>query len=156
MVVTSSPLGSTGCSATYTGTLSGGSMTATYTGCQDAGTMTATSSPTFTGTYRGQLSSNLHPGLFPFGITAALTESSDHSLTGAASITSSPCFTSLTFGPSGVAVGDAAYLQDVTHGVTVITPLGGPTNPLAVFVSYSVAPTQFCNGDYGTGTLTKQ
>lgn len=156
MVVTSFPQGGGGCSATYTGKQTSASITATYTGCQDAGTMTATISPSFTGTYAGQLTSGANPGLFPFGISAAITEEEDHSLTGAANITNSPCFTSLTFGSSSMAVGDSVYLQDATHGVTVITPLGSPTNPLAVFVVYSVSPTQYCGADYGTGTLTKQ
>jgi hypothetical protein len=156
MVVTSSPQGATGCSATYTGKLASGSMNATYTGCSDAGTMTATASPSVTGNYTAQLTSGLNPGLLPFGISASLMEASDHSLTGAASITSSPCFASLTFGPPSVAVGDSVYLQDATHGVTVITPLGSPTNPLAIFVGYSVSLTQYCGADYGTGTLTKR
>ena len=156
MVVTSSPQGATGCSATYTGKLIGGLMTATYTGCQDAGTMTATINPSITGGYAGKLTSDAYPGLLPFGISASITEAGDHSLTGSASITSSPCFTSLTFGPPSAAVGDSVYLQDTTHGVTVITPLGISTNPSAIFVDYVVAPTQFCDGDYGTGTLAKQ
>jgi hypothetical protein len=156
MVVTSSPQGATGRSATYTGALSGSSMAATYTGCQDAGTMAATISPSVTGGYAGKFTSGANPGLLPFGISASITEASDHSITGTASITSSPCFTSLTFGPPSVAVGDSIYLQDVVHGVTVITPLGTPTNLSAIFVDYTVSPTQFCSGDYGTGTLTKQ
>lgn len=156
MVVTSSPQGATGCSATYTGTLSSGSITATYTGCSDAGTMTATTSPSVSGTYTGQLTSGANPGLFPFGISAVLTEVSDHSLSGTAAVTNSLCFTSLTFGPPSIAVGDSVYLQDATHGVTVVTPLGTTTNVSAVSVTYTVSPTQYCGADYGTGILTKQ
>jgi hypothetical protein len=155
MVVTSSPQGATGCSATYTGTVASSSMSANYTGCQDGGTMTAITNPTLTGTYTGQLTSGANPGLFPFGISASITEASDHSLTGTASITSSPCFTALTFEPPSMAVGGSVYLKDQTHGITVVTPLESPYNPQAISVVYSVLPTQFCTGDYGTGTLTK-
>jgi len=155
MIGTSFPQGATGCTSTYTGSLSGSTMTATYTGCQDAGTMTATASPSVTGTYTGQLASGAHPGLFPFGISASITEASDHTLSGVAALTNSPCFTSLTFGPPSVAVGDAVYLVDAIHEVVVITPLGSPTNLSAPFFSYSISPTLFCTADYGSGTLTK-
>jgi hypothetical protein len=156
MSITSSPQDATGCTATYTGTLAVGSISGTYTGCGDAGTMTATLDPSVTGTYTGQLTSGANPGLLPFSISASITEAGDHSLTGSASITNSPCFTSLSFGPPSIAVGASVYLQDATHGITVITPLENPTVPSGINVVYTVEPTQYCGADYGSGTLTKQ
>jgi hypothetical protein len=156
MMVTSSPQGATGCSTTYTGALVGNSMTATYTGCQDAGTMAATTNPSVTGTYKGQLTSTSNPGLLPVGISASITEASDHSLSGAASVTSSPCFTSLTFGPPSIAVGGTVYLEDVTHAVIVLSAVGSAANFSTINVAYIVSPSLFCTADSGTGTMTKQ
>jgi hypothetical protein len=156
MTVTSSPEGATGCSTTYTGTFAGSSMTATYTGCQDAGTMAATINPSITGTYKGQLTSTANPGLLQFGITASITEASDHTLSGAASITSSPCFTSLTFGPPSVRVGGTVYLEDTTHDVTVLSVVGSPANFSTISVGNIVSQSVYCTADSGTGTLTKE
>ena len=131
-------------------------MAATYTGCQDAGTMAAATNPSVTGTYKGQLISTANPSLLPFGITASITEASDHTLSGAASITSSPCFTSLTFGPPSIAVGGTVYLVDVAHDVTVLSAVGSAANFSTINVAYIVSPSLFCTADSGTGTLTKQ
>jgi len=142
--------GQTSCTLTITGQLSGNSMSGQYTGCNDAGTWTGTTNPSSTGGYTGQLTSSVNG--MTFGLSASITEGSNFLVTGSASLTGSPCFTSLTFGTPSQAVGEGILLVDPQHGVLAIAV---PSEP-GTNVAYVVTPTQFCGADEGTGTLSKQ
>ena len=97
--------GSSAGSIAATGTLStdGKSITGSYTesgSITDAGTFTASVVVPVSGTYSGSLTSP-NPSFSPFPVTATITEATDGTLTGTASISNSPCVGTLTFANGG-------------------------------------------------------
>ena len=111
-----------------------------------------------TGNYSGTLNSTLNPASIPFTVSAVVTQASDYSITGSASITNSTCFTTLTFGQGSQAVGGAFYLVDSTNGITInVVPNEDGTLSLTApfYASYQVSAGA-CTGDKGSGTATEQ
>lgn len=140
--------GQNSCTLSINGTLNGATaMSGEYTGCNDDGTWTGASNGPSTGTYTGTLVSSDNG--MTFEISASITETNTFMITGSASITGSPCFTSLTFGPPSQAVGEGMLLEDTQHGVTALA-IPGEQGPNVVYV---VTPTQYCQADNGYGAI---
>jgi hypothetical protein len=113
---------------TFTGIVSGTNMAGTYTDSQDdAGNWTANPAATLTGTYRGSAIAGslgtVDP--IPLGITMALIQQPDFSLSGSAMATNSRCIAELNF-DTGQAFGGAFFLHDLGHGVAIA---GSPPHP---------------------------
>jgi hypothetical protein len=146
--------------STLTGTVSadGKTMSGTFTDPSGNGTWAAQKRGTITGNYTGSFNSIPHPAPFPFTVTASLTQAADFTVTGTASVTSSTCFTSLTFGTGSRAVGGAFQLVDSTHGVTidVFANENGTLSLTAPFYGLYTITAGPCAGDIGTGSATKQ
>jgi hypothetical protein len=141
-------------SATGTGALNGN-----YTdSLGDAGTWTATTAATLVSGaviyYTGTFNSTTSPLSIPPSITVelGLAASSNTNLTGTASVTNSPCITSLTL--SGQEIGNAFSITDAVNKVDIIalpSQLGGSSFNFS-YKFESTAPS--CSGNYGTGVLT--
>lgn len=140
-------------SATAAGPLSGN-----YTdNLGDAGTWTATTAATVVSntviSYTGTFNSTTSPLSIPPSITVELELAiSSVNLTGTASVTNSPCITSLTL--SGQEIGNAFSLTDAVNKVDIIavpSQLGGSSFNFS-YKFESTAPS--CSGNYGTGVLT--
>jgi hypothetical protein len=104
------------------------------------------------GNYSGTINSSASPSPIAVSVTASLTEAQNYSLAGSASLTNSTCFTSLNFGQGSMAIGGALYLVDSAHGVQIGAL---PTGNGAFTVAYQIN-SGACNGDFGSGTITKQ
>lgn len=141
-----------------TGTVSGSTMSGTYTAtgaCTDTGTWSATKMPLLTGNYSGNLFSNSNPGQ-AIPTTATISTSAGFTISGSASV-SSVCFNQ--FALSGTQIGGAGE-------ITATDPQGDAVEFLfaskdssfgTIAGGYQVtAGLSSCNGDSGTGTLTKQ
>jgi hypothetical protein len=157
-------------SQTINATLSGSatSLTGTYsvtgTGCAggDKGNIAGVLVPSITGTWKGTLISNTvaHPGV---GVSAPITEgAADPSglfvLTGSAAYTGSTCFaTGTTATGSGMAgrTTDVILKNDDGSTVQFIGALNNPAAPTQINGTYTVTGG-LCDGDTGTGQLTKQ
>jgi hypothetical protein len=144
---------------TLVGTVNGTNISGTYTDTLgDAGTWTATQAASLSGTYSGSVNSATAPLTIAPTITASITEGQNFALTGTATVSNSPCFTTLNFGSTSpfqsIAIGGALTLWDTTNNLFVIVL---PTSGNSFTVQYQVgSPAPACVGEYGTGTVTKQ
>lgn len=153
-------------SATLTG--SANALTGTYivtgTGCAagDKGTLSGSLVPSISGTWAGTFVSSAI-GNPQIGVTSPITEGSFDAtgiftLTGTAAFSGSPCFSTGTFATGS---GMAGRVSDV-----IIKNNDGSTAEFVGLMTNPAAPTQMtgtytvtgglCDGDSGTGTLTKQ
>jgi fibronectin-binding autotransporter adhesin len=157
-------------SQTINATLSGSatSLTGTYnvtgTGCAggDKGNIAGVLVPSISGTWKGTLISNTvaNPGV---GVSATITESAADStgvfaLTGNATYTGSPCFASGTATTGSDITGRTTHVvltNDDGSTVTFIGSLNNPAAPTQMNGTYTVTGG-LCDGDSGTGQLTKQ
>lgn len=147
---------------TLSGTVSSGSLTAgKYSiigGCGngDQGTVTGFIAPPFTNTYTGTFQSV--SGL-AIGTTINATQTGPdanglYAVTGTATFTNSPCFTSATISSSAIS---GAYVDLVlaNNDGSQTSFVGDITNPSGSLVSgnYQVTGGK-CSGDQGSGTLS--
>lgn len=139
---------------TLSGTANGTSLSGSYTDTQgDAGSWTATPAGSLSGTYNGTINSTPNPLPTSPTLSALLTEDQSFDLTGSASVSNSPCFTTLDFSQGSV-IGGAFLVTDTTKDVTVE---GLPAGSGTFTVFYQVGSSApICSGDYGTGTFTIQ
>ena len=134
---------------TLVGTATGVNLAGTYTdSLGDAGSWDATSASPVSGGYSGTFNSTSNPLPITPNITITLTQNANFQLTGTATITNSPCISSLTF--SGQAIGGAFSLSDSVNGAALVTlPDGNNFN-----FSYNFDPTAaHCAGDFGRGVV---
>ena len=126
------------------------SLAGTYTdSLGDAGTWTASPTSSLSGTYNGTFNSTSNALSIAPAILISLAQDASFHLTGAATITNSPCITSLNL--AGVAIGGAFSLTDATSKANIIAL---PTDSGFIF-SYTFEPSApSCAGDFGRGTLT--
>lgn len=164
--VTSAAIASQTIGATLSGnaTSLSGTYAVTGTGCAggDKGNITGVLVPSVNGTWKGAFVSSVvaNPTVIT---TAVITEGAADAnglfpLTGTATYSGSPCFTSGT-----TATGSAIFGR--TNNV-ILTNDDGSTVEFVGFLTNPAAPTQMtgtytvsgglCNGDSGSGTLTKQ
>jgi hypothetical protein len=102
--------------------------------------------------YSGTFNSTLNPLLLAPTISIELGQNASSKLSGGASITNSPCLTSLTL--TGQAIGDALSLTDATAKVSVIA-LPNLAAASSFNFSYKFDPTAAsCPGDFGQGVVT--
>jgi hypothetical protein len=157
-------------SQTINATLSGsataltGTYTITGTGCAggDKGNIAGVLVPSITGTWKGTLISNTvaNPGV---GVTAPITEGAADAnglfvITGTAAYVGSPCFASGTTATgSGMAgrTSDVILKNDDGSTVEFFGSLNNPAAPTQMNGTYTVTGG-LCDGDSGTGQLTKQ
>lgn len=138
-----------GDTVTLVGTAAGTNLSGTYTdSLGDSGLWTASASGPLSGTYTGTFNSTSDPLTIAPGISLSLTQDASMNLTGMATITSSPCISSLNF--SGQAIGGAFTLTDTTNKVSIIAlPTGSNFN-----FSYAFDLTAArCPGDHGRGVV---
>jgi len=164
--VTSSAVASQTISATLTGSATSltGTYTVTGTGCAggDKGNIAGVLVPSISGTWKGTFISNAvaHPGI---GVTATVTEGAADStgvfaLTGNAAYTGSACFATATAATSSVMAGrttNVVLTNDDGSTTTFIGSLNNPGAPTQINGTYAVSGG-VCNGDTGTGQITKQ
>jgi hypothetical protein len=159
--------GQGGYTATLSGTVSadGTTMSGTYTDSStgDAvatgpGSWVAQKKQSVSGSYSGTYNSTVNPSTIPVTITSTITQDQTYALTGAATVSNSTCFTSLTFGAGSRAVGGALYLLDSNDGiyVTVVPNEDGTLNSGNSFYSVYRITSGACSTDTGVGTVTKQ
>ena len=147
-----------GLTVSLSGTVSGSTMSGTYTAsgaCVDAGTWTATKMPLLSGSYSGSLFSNSNPNQ-AIPTLATISTNSSFVISGSASV-SSVCFNQ--FSLSGTQVGGAGEITATDpQGDSVTFLFVSQDNVFgSIAGTYSVtAGLTACNGDSGTGTLTKQ
>jgi hypothetical protein len=160
-IVISLPATSGADTVTMTGTATGTSLAGTYTGTvSDSGTWTAVpANPQFSPmpnvtTYSGTFNSTANP--LPIGPTILMQLGlgggpSSFDLTGNATITNSPCISSLSL--SGQAIGDAFSASDATKKASLIVlPVSPGSNNFNFSYKFdSTAPS--CAGDFGVGAL---
>lgn len=134
---------------TLVGTAAGTNLSGTYTdSLGDSGLWTAFASGPLSGTFTGTFNSISNPLTITPDISLALTQDASLNLTGSATITSSPCISSLNF--SGQAIGGAFTLTDAANKVSIIAlPTGSSFNFSYVF-DHTAA---HCPGDYGRGLV---
>ena len=139
-------------SITMVGTAKGKDLAGTYTdSLGDAGTWTASSWSSLAGTYSGTFNSTSNPLMIPPTISIALEQDASFNLTGTATVTSSPCISSLTL--SGQAIGGAFSLRDAADKALIIAL--PESNGLKFDFSYDFNPTAAsCAGDFGRGVVT--
>lgn len=131
---------------TATGTTLGGSYTDSL---GDAGTWTAAVATSLSGTYSGTFNSTSNPLPIAPTMIMTLVQDANYKLTGSATITNSPCISSLIL--SGQAIGGAFSLTDAASEAVIIAL---PTNNSFTF-SYKFEPTSAsCAGDFGGGVVT--
>jgi hypothetical protein len=137
---------------TMVGTATISNLAGTYTdNLGDAGVWTASTGVPLSGTYTGTFNSTLNPLPITPTILISLSQDSNLNLTGMATITSSPCISSLTF--AGRAIGNAFTLTDAASKASIIAL---PTGNNYKF-SYIFDPTAtHCAGDSGRGMVTNQ
>jgi hypothetical protein len=137
---------------TMVGTATGTNLAGTYTdNLGDAGAWSASAGVLLSGNYTGTFNSTSNPLPITPSILISLSKDSNLNLTGMATITSSPCISSLTF--SGRAIGSAFTLTDAANKASIIAL---PTQSDYKF-SYSFDPTAaHCAGDSGRGVVTNQ
>lgn len=164
--VTSSAIASQTINATLTGSAT--SLTGTYsvtgTGCAggDKGNIAGVLVPSVSGTWKGTFISNTvaNPGV---GVTASIVEGAADTtglfvITGTATYVGSPCFASGTAATgSGMAgrITDVILKNDDGSTVEFVGSLSNPAAPTQMNGTYTVTGG-LCDGDTGTGQLTKQ
>ena len=147
---------------TATGTISGSSMSAgSYSiaggcGARDKGTVTGFLVPAFTNTYTGTFTSVSGKQVGATITTTQTGPNSDgfYSVTGTATFTSSPCFSTGTIS-TGAVTGSYLALQIATNnnGTVVFGGYDADSTGKTVKGSYEVT-SGLCNGDVGTGSVS--
>jgi hypothetical protein len=164
--VTSATIASQTINASLSGSATAltGAYTITGTGCAggDKGNIAGVLVPSITGTWKGTLISNTvaNPGV---GVTASITEGApDPSglfvITGTATYVGSPCFASGTTATGSAMAGrttDVLLKNDDGSTVEFVGALNNPAAPTQMTGTYTVTGG-LCDGDTGSGTLTKQ
>jgi hypothetical protein len=164
--VTSAAVASQTINATLTGSATSlnGTYIVTGTGCAggDKGTLAGALVPSVSGTWKGAFVSSVvaNPTVIT---TAVITEGPADvnglfSLTGTATYSGSPCFTSGTTATGSAISGrtnDVILKNDDGSTVEFIGFLTNPASPTQMTGTYTVSGG-LCNGDSGSGTLTKQ
>lgn len=105
--------------------------------------------------YTGTLNSTANPLMIAPTISLAMGADASSNLTGEASITNSPCVSSLTL--SGHAMGDAFVVTDAQNKIdfTVLPVDPGTATGISFAFSYKFDPSApSCAADFGRGTLT--
>ncbi|HET7108914.1 MAG TPA: hypothetical protein VFI38_19025 [Candidatus Acidoferrum sp.] len=135
---------------TLVGTAKGPDLSGTYTdNLGDTGIWTASAALLFNGTYSGTYNSTSNPLPITPSISISLLKAANLNLTGTATITSSPCISSLTF--TGRAVGGAFTLTDAANKASFIALPSGNDYKF----NYTFDPTAaHCAGDSGRGVVT--
>jgi hypothetical protein len=151
---------------TMVGTALGTNLAGTYTdSLGDAGTWTASPAIHPVGPvpgvydYSGTFNSTSNPLLIPPTILIELgsdgSSKNSFNLTGFATITNSPCISSLSL--SGEAIGDAFSATDQSNKVLIIALPTQPASPNGGAFNFSYkfdSTAPHCAGDFGLGTLT--
>jgi hypothetical protein len=161
--LTSSPVASQVISATFTGSASTVSGNFNVTGgcaAGSVGTFSGTLVPSLNGTWSGSFLSVSGPPAV--NVTAPLTQSATangdglFALSGTAALSNSVCFTSSTIAASAVSGRVIALILNNNDGsqTTFAGSLTSPSTAKQITGSYSVSGGS-CNGDSGTGTLTR-
>lgn len=164
--VTSAAIASQTINASLSGSATAltGTYTVTGTGCAggDKGNIAGVLVPSISGTWKGTLISNTvaNPGV---GVTASIVEGAPDStglfvITSTATYVGSPCFASGTAATgSGMAgrTSDVILKNDDGSTVEFIGSLNNPAAPTQMNGTYTVTGG-LCDGDSGTGQLTKQ
>lgn len=137
---------------TMVGTATGTNLAGTFTdSLGDTGTWTASSISPLSGNYNGTYNSTSNPLPIAPTILMTLAQDASFNLTGTATITSSPCVSSLAL--SGQAIGEALSLTDAASKAHIIAL---PTGNNFTF-SYNFEPAAAgCAGDFGRGVVTNQ
>jgi hypothetical protein len=144
-----------------TGTATGTNLAGTYTdNLGGAGTWTASTAihlfgpPLSVSQYSGTFNSTSNPLLIAPAIFIELGQDASSNLTGRATITNSPCISSLAL--SAQALGDAFSVTDAANKALVIALPTQPTVPGDSFTfSYKFESTAAkCAGDFGRGVVT--
>ena len=132
------------------GTATGTNLAGTYTDSRgDNGTWTGTAASSLGASYSGTFNSMSNPLPVAPSISITLAQDASFNLTGTATITSSPCISSLTL--SGQAIGEAFILTDAASKAVIIAL---PTGNNFTFI-YNFDPTATsCAGDFGRGEVT--
>jgi hypothetical protein len=141
-----------------------GTYTVTGTGCAggDKGNIAGVLVPSISGTWKGTLISNTvaNPGV---GVTAPIVEGAPDPtglfvITGSATYVGSPCFASGTAANGSAMAGrttDVLLKNDDGSTVEFIGSLNNPAAPTQITGTYTVTGG-VCDGDTGSGTITKQ
>lgn len=164
--VTSAAVASQTINATLSGspTALNGTYSVTGTGCAggDKGTIAGVLVPSVTGTWKGAFVSSVvaNPTVIT---TAVITEGAADanglfSLTGTATYSGSPCFASGTTATGSAISGrtnDVILKNNDGSTVEFVGFLTSPASPTQMTGTYTVSGG-LCNGDSGSGTLSKQ
>jgi hypothetical protein len=132
------------------GTATGTNLAGTYTDSRgDHGTWTGTAANSLGASYSGTFNSTSNPLPVAPSISITLAQDASFNLSGTATVTNSPCISSLTL--SGQAIGEAFSLTDAASKAVIIAL---PTGDNFTF-SYNFDPTATsCAGDFGRGEVT--
>jgi hypothetical protein len=134
-----------------------GTYTASSGGCtkDDAGTWNATRIPSVTGTWSGTLT----PGSSmegPFQMLAPLTQDTLVGMVkGTATITGSPCFTSIALATPNFIAGQQLILTGQSGGANLQITGSVDLSGAWMTATYAISGGS-CDGQTGSGTLTKQ
>ncbi|HEY2819657.1 MAG TPA: hypothetical protein VGJ06_01345 [Candidatus Acidoferrum sp.] len=136
---------------TMTGAAKGTTLAGAYTDALgDSGAWTASSAFSPGGDYTGTFNSTANPMMIPANISMSLTQDVTFKLTGTATITHSPCISSLTL--AGSPIGGAFTLKDTTNQASIVAIPN--SNGINVDFSYKFDPAApHCAGDLGRGTF---
>jgi hypothetical protein len=141
-----------------------GTYTVTGTGCAggDKGNIAGVLVPSVSGTWKGTFISNTvaNPGV---GVTAPIVEGAPDTtglfvITGTSTYVGSPCFASGTATTGSGMAGrttDVRFTNDDGSTVEFIGSLNNPAAPTQITGTYTVTGG-LCDGDSGTGQITKQ
>lgn len=141
-----------------------GTYTVTGTGCAsgDKGNIAGVLVPSVSGTWKGTFISNTvaNPGV---GVTASIVEGAPDTtglfvITGTSTYVGSPCFASGTAASGSAMAGrttDVILKNDDGSTVEFVGALNNPAAPTQINGTYTVTGG-LCDGDSGTGQITKQ
>ena len=132
------------------GTATGTNLAGTYTDSRgDNGTWTGAAASSLSASYSGTFNSTSNPLPVAPSISITLAQDASFHLRGTATVTNSPCISSLTL--SGQAIGEAFSLTDAASKAVIMAL---PTGNNFTF-SYNFDPTATsCAGDFGRGEVT--
>lgn len=164
--VTSASIASQTINASLSGSATAltGTYTITGTGCAsgDKGNIAGVLVPSVSGTWKGTFISNTvaNPGV---GVTASIVEGAPDTtglfvITGTSTYVGSPCFASGTAASGSAMAGrttDVILKNDDGSTVEFVGALNNPAAPTQINGTYTVTGG-LCDGDSGTGQITKQ
>jgi hypothetical protein len=132
------------------GTATGTNLAGTYSDSRgDNGTWTGTAASSLGASYSGTFNSTSNPLPVAPSISITLAQDAGFNLSGTATVTNSPCISSLTL--SGQAIGGAFSLTDAASKAVIIALPSGNNFTF----SYNFDPTATsCAGDFGRGEVT--